>query len=66
MADLYSLVYVSTATRLLAMEDIGRLLEKARQRNLDQDVTGVLLYSDGNFMSALKAPPQGSRVFTTP
>ena len=48
MADLYSLVYVSTATRLLAMDDIDRLLEKARQRNLDQDVTGVLLYSDVN------------------
>jgi len=56
MADLYSLVYVSTATRLLAMDDIGRLLEKARQRNLDQDVTGVLLYSDGNFMQCLEGP----------
>jgi len=56
MSDLYSLVYVSTATRLLAMEDIGRLLEKARQRNLDQDVTGVLLYSDGNFMQCLEGP----------
>ena len=56
MADLYSLVYVSTATRLLAIDDIGRLLEKARQRNLDQDVTGVLLYSDGNFMQCLEGP----------
>jgi len=56
MADLYSLVYVSTATRLLAMDDIGRLLDKARQRNLDQDVTGVLLYSDGNFMQCLEGP----------
>ena len=56
MADLYSLVYVSTATRLLAMDDIDRLLEKARQRNLDQDVTGVLLYSDGNFMQCLEGP----------
>lgn len=56
MADLYSMVYVSTATRLLSMDDIGRLLEKARQRNLDQDVTGVLLYSDGNFMQCLEGP----------
>ena len=56
MADLYSLVYVSTATRLLAMDDIGRLLDKARHRNLDQDVTGVLLYSDGNFMQCLEGP----------
>jgi hypothetical protein len=54
MADLYSLVYVSTAIRLLSMDDIGRLLEKARQRNREQDVTGVLLYSDGNFMQCLE------------
>ena len=56
MADLYSLVYVSTATRSLSMDDIGRLLEKARQRNLDQEVTGVLLYSDGHFMQCLEGP----------
>ena len=56
MADLYSLVYVSTATRLLSVDDIDRLLAKARQRNVDQDVTGVLLYSDGNFMQCLEGP----------
>ena len=66
MADLYSLVYVSTATRLLSMDDIGRLLEKARQRNLDQDVTGVLLYSDGNFMQCLEGPAARlARVYET-
>ena len=43
MPDLYSLVYVSTAARVLSMDDIGRLLDKARQRNLDEGVTGVLL-----------------------
>jgi hypothetical protein len=58
MADLYSLVYVSTATRLLSMDDIDRLLEKVRQRNVDQDVTGVLLYSDGNFMQCLEGPAE--------
>ena len=56
MSDLYTLVYVSTATRALVLDDIGRLLEKARQRNLDLDVTGVLLYSDGSFMQCLEGP----------
>ena len=48
MPDLYSLVYVSTAARVLSMDDIGRLLDKARQRNLNEGFTGVPLYSDGN------------------
>jgi hypothetical protein len=56
MPDLYSLVYVSTALRPLSLNDIGRLLERARQRNVDQDVTGVLLYSEGNFMQCLEGP----------
>jgi hypothetical protein len=66
MTDLYSMVYVSTATRLLSMDDIGRLLGKARQRNLEQDVTGVLLYSDGNFMQCLEGPAARlARVYET-
>jgi hypothetical protein len=64
MPDLYSLVYVSTAARMLSMEDISRLLEKAQQRNLDEGVTGVLLYSDGNFMQCIEGPAQGlARVY---
>lgn len=59
MPDLYSLVYVSTAVRILSMDDISRLLAKARQRNLDEGVSGVLLYADGNFMQCLEGPAEG-------
>jgi len=58
MTSLYTLLYVSTAARPLSMGDIGRLLAKARQRNLDLDVTGVLLYSDGSFMQCLEGPAE--------
>ena len=42
-----------------ARKEISRLLEKARQRNLEECVTGVLLYSDGKFMQCLEGPAQG-------
>jgi hypothetical protein len=49
-------VYVSTAARLLSTEDIGRLLDRARRRNLVEDVAGVLLFSDRNFTQCLEGP----------
>jgi hypothetical protein len=64
MPTLYSLVYVSTATRIPSMNDVGRLLDKAQSRNLAEDVTGVLLYADGNFMQCLEGPALGlARVY---
>ena len=56
MHKLYTLVYVSTASQPLSTGQIGRLLERARQRNRELEVTGVLLYSDGHFMQCLEGP----------
>ena len=56
MADLYALVYVSTATRALSLEEIGRLLDSARRRNAARGITGVLLYAEGRFMQCLEGP----------
>lgn len=53
---LESLVYVSSAVRLLDPEEIQYLLERARQRNREYDVTGVLLYTGGNFMQYIEGP----------
>jgi hypothetical protein len=52
--DLEALVYVSTATHRLSAAEIDHLLERARARNLQEGVTGVLLYSHGNFMQYLE------------
>ena len=54
--DLDSLVYVSSAVRLLSFDEIGYLLKRARERNEENGITGVLLYIGGNFMQYLEGP----------
>jgi hypothetical protein len=56
---LRALVYVSTARHLLAPPELDHLLQAARARNRIEQVTGMLLYSDGNFMQYIEGPPQG-------
>lgn len=56
MIDLQSLIYVSSAVHPLSRGEIDRLLECARARNTREGITGVLLYSHGNFMQYLEGP----------
>lgn len=58
-STLYSLVYTSTASRPLAKSDLQRILDNARKRNLEEDVTGLLLFTNGNFMQYLEGPEGG-------
>jgi len=55
-SDLDSLVYVSSAVRLLSLEEISYLLNRARERNIKYGITGVLLYIGGNFMQYIEGP----------
>lgn len=55
-SDLDSLVYVSSAVRLLSIDEIEYLLKRARERNREYGITGVLLYIGGNFMQYLEGP----------
>jgi hypothetical protein len=55
-ADLYAIVYVSTAVRQVSLGDMRGLLEDARHRNAAAGITGVLLYSEGSFMQYLEGP----------
>jgi len=54
--DLDSIVYVSSAVRLLSLDEIVYLLKRARERNKEYKITGVLLYIGGNFMQYLEGP----------
>ncbi len=59
MNELQALVYVSTAAHHLSEAEIRHLLDRARERNAKEQVTGVLLYSHGNFMQYLEGPRAG-------
>lgn len=51
---LHSIVYVSTAVDKFSEKSLSILVEKASLRNTSLGVTGLLLYSDGNFMQCLE------------
>jgi hypothetical protein len=59
MSDLQALLYVSTAAHRLSAAELNHLVDRARTRNVHEQVTGVLLYSHGNFMQYLEGPAAG-------
>ena len=62
MSDLRAIVYVSTATHLMTVPQLESLLVGARDLNLESSVTGVLLYSDGNFMQYFEGSEEAGRI----
>jgi hypothetical protein len=53
------LVYSSTAIRPLAKSDLENILSTARLRNLQEQVTGLLLFTNGKFTQYLEGPKAG-------
>ena len=58
MSPLRSIVYVSHATRVMGHSDLDQLLANAQYRNARDDITGCLLYCDGNFIQLIEGPPE--------
>ena len=50
MTNLQAIVYVSTASELMTPAELEALVAEASQLNQQHAITGVLLYSEGNFM----------------
>ncbi len=48
------LVYVSTRKNNCTQEEIEKILDACKRNNKEQDVTGVLLYSDTQFVQYLE------------
>ena len=53
---MFALVYVSKATIRWSDTDLDQLLEQSRRDNFNADITGLLLFKDGNFMQILEGP----------
>ncbi len=56
MAELLSIIYVSSAVKPFSDAELESLLVDARAFNKATAITGVLLYADGNFMQCLEGP----------
>lgn len=53
-----SLIYSSSAVKFFSEAELKDLLRKAQENNLRQQLTGMLLYHDGNFMQVLEGPDE--------
>jgi hypothetical protein len=56
-----SLVYCSSATNAFSEADLVALLSQSRENNARLDITGMLLYKDGNFIQVLEGPDDAVR-----
>jgi hypothetical protein len=59
--DLVQLVYVSTAARDLALDELNELAERSRRNNLKARITGILLHQGASFYGVLEG--DRTRVF---
>ncbi|TVZ27320.1 FAD-dependent sensor of blue light [Gillisia sp. Hel_I_86] len=50
----YAISYVSSVNPSLTEEKIQQVLNYSRNRNNENGITGILLYSDGNFFQVLE------------
>jgi hypothetical protein len=51
---MYQIVYVSTVNQDFSAADLKKLLVRARMRNKEAGVTGMLVFYDGTFLQALE------------
>jgi hypothetical protein len=51
---MFSLIYISAAAAPLSPRELRQLLETCNDNNRNKNITGMLLYKDGNFMQLLE------------
>lgn len=58
---MFSIIYVSSATRLWTQAELLDLLAWSREHNAALGVTGMLLYKGGNFLQILEGEEEPTR-----
>jgi hypothetical protein len=53
---MHQIIYLSSCVKYLNVEEIGSLLSKCRKNNLEKDITGALLYIEGDFLQVIEGP----------
>jgi len=62
---LIQLIYVSSLSDIKLEQDIGKILESSVRHNKENDITGMLLYANGNFLQVLEGEAEAvGRTFT--
>lgn len=55
---LIQLIYLSTARELMNDDQLAELLLQSQKNNAPLDITGALIYHDGNFIQLLEGPEE--------
>ena len=58
---LVQLIYCSVASHMFSNEELAGLLRLARKNNAKEDITGMLLYSEGSFFQVLEGEEEKIR-----
>jgi hypothetical protein len=58
---MFHLVYSSTATHHFSEEELADLLAESRRWNIQDDITGLLLYHNASFVQILEGPEANVR-----
>jgi hypothetical protein len=53
---MFRTIYISSATAPFSEQQLEELLLKSRRNNFASDITGMLIYKDGDFMQTLEGP----------
>lgn len=51
---MHRIIYLSASTKELSIEEINALLLQSRKFNAENNITGVLLYIDGDFLQVIE------------
>lgn len=51
---MYHIVYLSTAVKSITETDLTDILNSSRKNNKERNVTGLLMYCDGNFVQLIE------------
>ncbi len=53
---MYRIIYLSSSVEYLGGQEIEYLLAQSRKKNLEKDITGVLMYIEGDFLQVIEGP----------
>ncbi len=56
MNEIYRLIYISEAHQKISYTDIDNILNVARIKNYELNITGILIYKDDMFVQLLEGP----------
>lgn len=51
---IFRIIYLSSATKLLSDNELKNLLSNSKTKNITKEITGLLLYIDGDFLQVIE------------